>query len=116
MPYKCEKINLKPEQDRRRKLTDEQKQDIREHYATGTTSQRKLAAAYGVSRRLITFILDPEKKKRDLENRAARGGSKQYYDREKHTRTMREHRQYKQKLYVNGELKAEPGNLPEEKE
>ncbi len=45
MPYKFEYENMKmKEEDKRnRKLTDEQRQEIRELYATGKYSQRGLA-------------------------------------------------------------------------
>ena len=109
MPYKCEKIKLSETQDRRTKLTAAQREEIAEKYATGNYSQRQLARDYSVSRRLITFIIDPEKKRRDLENRAARGGSKQYYNREKHRETMKAHRRYKHGLYKAGELTAAQG-------
>ncbi len=106
MPYVSEKIKLKPSQDRRRKLTDEQKKEIHHKYnVVGGYSQRGLASEYGVSRRLITFIIDPSKKVKDLENRKARGGSKIYYDTEASTISKREHRRYKQGLYLKGELK-----------
>ena len=105
MPYKSEKIKIEgTDHDRRKKLSDADREAIREEYATGTTSQRKLAAKYGVSRRLITFVLDPKKKERDLECREQRGGSKHYYDREKNREYMKEHRRYKQKLYKQGEI------------
>jgi transposase len=58
-------------------------------------SQRKLAAMFSVSRRLITFIIDPKKHKRNLEVRNENGGSKAYYKRDKHTKAIREHRKYK---------------------
>ena len=48
MPYKSEKIKLSKEQDRRIKLTDEQRQEIRDKYATGLYSQRNLASEYNV--------------------------------------------------------------------
>lgn len=99
MPYTCE---IPKEHDRRIKLTDEQKEEIRRNY--GKISQRKLAAAFGVPRRLIQFIGDPDKKKRDLELRAARGGSNIYYDRKKHNLAMKKHRQHKQKLFLKGKL------------
>ena len=67
MPYKSEKIKLSKEQDRRIKLSDEQKEEIRAKYATGLYSQRGLALEYHVSRRLISFVLDDEKAKRAAE-------------------------------------------------
>ena len=106
MPYKSEKIKLSREQDRRIKLTDEQREEIREKYATGCYSQRGLAIEYNVSRRLISFILDDEKAKRAAEQFKARKSDGRYKpSKEKWAETMREHRQYKHKLYCNGLLK-----------
>lgn len=103
MPYKSAKIKIEgTSHDRRRKLTEEQKKDIRENKAG--LSQRKLAALYGVSRRTIQFILDPEKLERNKQARKERGGSKQYYDREKHNAYMRGHRKHKQDLFINGKI------------
>lgn len=106
MPYKSEKIKLSKEQDRRVKLTDEQKEEIRIKYKTGLYSQRKLATEYNVSRRLITFILDEEKAERAKEQFKERRVDGRYKpDKEKWARTIREHRRYKQELYLKGELK-----------
>ncbi|MBD3249928.1 hypothetical protein GF336_07820 [Candidatus Woesearchaeota archaeon] len=98
MPYKFEtdKIKLPKGKDRRVKLTEEERVKIKKLY--GKISQRKLARAFHVSRRLIQFIGDPDKYKQDLQRRAERGGSAIYYDREKHTKAMRKHRRYKQKI------------------
>lgn len=104
MPYKfqIDKLKIREEDDRRCKLTKKQRQEIRDKY--GTISQRKLAEMYGVSRRLIQFIGDPKKKERDLYLREQRGGSKIYYNKETWKDTMREHRQYKKRLYDGGKL------------
>ena len=59
--------------DRRCKLTQAQRQDIREN-AWGL-SRQDLARAFGVSQRLITLIQDPEKNARALENRRKRAAS-----------------------------------------
>jgi len=62
-------------------------------------SQRKLAAMFKVSRRLITFIQDPKKQEKNLEDRAARGGSKAYYKGgEEWNETMKRHRRRKHEL------------------
>lgn len=79
---------------------------IRHLYETTDTSQRKLATQFGVSRRLIQFILDPEKQKANLQAREDSGGSKQYYNKETHTKTMKAHRSYKKALYDASLLKA----------
>ena len=61
-------------------------------------SQRSLARMFNVSRRLITFVLDPEKQAENLKRRAERGGSKTYYNKEKHREYTKEHRKYKYKI------------------
>ena len=106
MPYKSEKIKLSKEQDRRIKLTDKQRIEIKEKYATGFYSQRKLAAEYNVSRRLITFVLDEEKAKKAAEQLKERRADGRYKpSKEEWAATIREHRAYKQSLYVKGKLK-----------
>ncbi len=106
MPYKCTPIKLKETQKRSVKLTSEQRAEIAKKYSTGRYSQRGLASEYGVSRRLVQFIIDPKKHEENLKRRDERGGSSQYYVKEKHTKAMREHRQYKQGLFLKGELDA----------
>jgi DNA-binding XRE family transcriptional regulator len=103
MPYKSEKIKISGgKYDRRVKLNPEQKKEI---YANELgLSQRKLALNYGVSRRTIQFILDPEKLKENLKRREERGGSKQYYNKEDWAKTMKEHRGYKQDLKLKGKI------------
>ncbi len=83
MPFKSEKIPLKETQKRSAKLTSDQKSEIVKKYETGKYSQRSLACEYGVSRRLIQFIIDPDKHKENLLRRQERGGSMQYYEKEK---------------------------------
>ena len=86
------------------KLTTEQRTEIFEKYKTGDYSQRELAREYNVSRRLITFIIDPQKMLDNLKRRDERGGSTQYYNKENHTEKTRVHRRYKQELYLKGLL------------
>jgi hypothetical protein len=89
-------------------LTDEQREEIKEKYSTGLYSQRALAREYKVSRRLISFIIDDEKYqkcKEQLKERRADGRYKP--TKEEWAKTMKEHRHYKQRLYLNGELTEE---------
>ena len=46
MPFKSEKIKLPQEYDRRRKLTDDQKDEIRHKHSTGFYSLNNLAKEY----------------------------------------------------------------------
>lgn len=108
MPFKHLKYKIKKEDDKRIKLTDNQREEIKKNY--GKISQRKLAKAFNVSRRLIQFIGDPEKKKRDLILRKIRGGSKIYYDKSKHRLAMKKHRKHKQELYLEKRLEGQDDN------
>ena len=105
MPYKSEKIKLSREQDRRIKLNAEQREEIKHKYSTGLYSQRQLAKEYNVSRRLITFIIDPEKEQRNKELFKERRADGRYKPTKgEWANTMREHRHYKEKLFREGKL------------
>jgi len=99
MPYKfaTDHKHLPEDKDRRRKLTREDRSAIRK-LASSDISQRELARMFGVSRRTIYFVLHPDKLEENKQLRRDRGGWKQYYDRDKNTKTMREHRRYKQTI------------------
>lgn len=86
---------LTPEQDKRRKLSASEHDYIRKRYADRgrPISHRQLAREYGVSKRLIQFILNPEKQaiaKRQYRERQKTGI---YYSKEKQREYMRTHRQ-----------------------
>ena len=104
MPYKAEKIKIEgTEFDRRIKLTDEQRQDIRELHSAGL-AQRELARRYRVDRRLISFIVNPAGYEENKKRRAERGGSKVYYEKEKHKNYIKSHRRYKQDLKISNKI------------
>ena len=108
MPYKSTKIKLSREQDRRVKLTEEQREEIRHKYETGLYSQRQLAAEYKVSRRLITFVLDSAKERHNAELFKERRKDGRYKpSKSEWAETIREHRQYKEELYKQGKLKED---------
>lgn len=94
MPYKFEYKHLikKREDDKRVKLSEDDKKEIRKIYAQGLMSQRQLATMFNVSRRSIQFVLDPEKLKRNYEQFKERSKDGRYYDKERHKKYMREHR------------------------
>lgn len=106
MPYKSEKIRLSPSQDRRRKLTDEQKEQIRELYETGLVSQRELARQFNVNRSTIQIIVNPNRAAK-VKRRIKEHWKDYRPDKEAWSETMREHRHYKQELYLKGELKED---------
>ena len=122
MPRISESIPINNELlDRRVKLTKAQKNEIVQKYKFGrlmaiagglhpSVSTRSLAKEYRVSKRTIQFILDPEKMKANYQRRVERGGSKYYYDNgirgEKWRLIMKNHRDYKEKLYKAGLIGA----------
>lgn len=104
MPHISDKIKLQPYQDRRRKLNEDQKEEIRKLYSSTMYSSRKLAEMYGVSKSLILIIVNPSRaesiKQRTKEHWRDYRPSKEVW-----AKTMREHRAYKHSLYLKGELK-----------
>ncbi len=89
------KIN--PVLDRRKKLSDADRQQIKDSHRIGV-SIRGIAAMFGVNRRLVQFILFPERQALNLKHREDRGGWKQYYDKDKWRESMAAHRDYKRKI------------------
>lgn len=103
MPRKSEKIKINNKKlDRRVKLTENDKLCIIEEYKTGLISMNALARKYNVSSRLIQFTLFPERKERARQLYKERRKDGRYYDKEKHTKAMREHRDYKEELHKKG--------------
>jgi len=103
MPYNFQYTHkhIPPDLDRRRKIPVTEHENIRKRYAKGE-SQRELARAYNVSRRLIVFILHPERLKGFQERRAKEKYSQKYYHEhmkgERWRDTMRKHRLYRQSI------------------
>lgn len=103
MPYISETIRLQGLQDRRRKLTDEQKIEIQKQYATGNWSLSKLGATFGVSKKTVLLLVNPNSAEK------AKEYSKENWrefqpSKEERNRITREHRHYKQQLYLSGQL------------
>lgn len=115
MPYKSEKIPLQPEQDRRRKLTDDQKEEIRRIYESGVCGMRPLAKQFGVSRSTIQIIVRPDRAER-VSQRIKEHWRDYRPSEEEWAAVMREHRHYKQSLYLKGELKEDDSNGVSEKD
>lgn len=101
MPYKTEKLSIEcPFMDNRSKLLPCQKEMVL-HYSNLGYSQRKIAAMFNVSRRLITFIIAPDKLKKNYQARVDRGGSAAYYNRQKNNDYQKKHRRRKHQLLSN---------------
>jgi len=100
MPYKIEKPyqRLPREKSRRVKISLAEHAAIKFSYHLGGMKIRELARHYGVDKRLIQFILFPERKEKNLADRAARGGSKKYYNRIKNNSAVRACRRHRYKI------------------
>lgn len=104
MPYKSEKIKLSGLQDRRKRLTDEQKKEIISLYALGLYSLNTLAKKFNVSKKTILIIVNPESKAKN-DKRIKEHWQDYKPDNATRAEIMREHRQYKHKLHTEGKLK-----------
>lgn len=104
MPYKSAKIPL-GKYDRRIKLTDTQREEIKELRKLGL-SYRVIAERYEVSKSLIILVCNPEIAERNRLAFIARSREGRYKpNKEKWAATIREHRAYKQRLYKEGKIK-----------
>lgn len=97
MPYKTEKMKLPPELDRRRKISNEQKEEIKHKYASGLYSLNKLAKEYEVSKKLILITVNSESRRKSEEY------IKEHWrdyrpDKAEWAAIMREHRAYKNRV------------------
>lgn len=106
MPYKSEKIKLQETQDRRRKLTSEQREEIKNLYSTGCYSLNDLAKQYNVSKKTVLLIVNKESAERAREYRKENWREWQRVGKE-HAEAIRKTRKYKQQLYQEGKLKEE---------
>lgn len=104
MPYKSSSIKLSETQDRRRRLTDEQKEEIRRIYAQGCCGTRPIAKQFGVSRSTVQVIVNPAIAQRQHDYMTQHWRDYRP-SKEKRAEIIREHRHYKQELYIKGELK-----------
>lgn len=104
MPYKSEKIKLKGLQDRRKKLTDEQRKEIEELYGTGFYSLNDLAKKFNVSKKSILLITNKNSAERARQYRKEHWKDWQRKG-EEHNKAINNTRKYKQRLYNEGKLK-----------
>lgn len=105
MPRISDKLSINnPTLDRRFKLTEKARENIRELYFDKSYTIRGIAKLYAkiCSRRTIQFVLFPNR----VEVVKARAKElkrwKKYNKKEIHTPAMRKHRAYKKELYEKG--------------
>ncbi len=102
MPSKLDKISVGKKFDRRIKLTPEQRKEVK--LLSKNLSQRALARKYGVSRRLIQFIIDPTSYKEHLKKQKENKSWQKYYDKESHRISIQKLRNYKKQLKEEGKI------------
>lgn len=105
MPYISDKIKIQDTKyDRRRKINDEQRQEILELRNKGL-SYNKIARKYEVSKSLIIDICNPDiAEKRRIANRERQREGRYAYTKEEWAAVIREHRAYKHRLYKEGKI------------
>ncbi len=97
------KFKLPRPLDRRVVLTPEVEAAIRAEYIPYVVSQNTLAKKYGISKRLVSFVLHPEKRQACAEQFKQRREDGRYKpSKEKWRKTMAEHRSYKYLALANG--------------
>lgn len=106
MPYKAEKIKLKGLQDRRKKLTDGQREEIRQLYGTGCYSLNGLAKKFDVSKKTVLLIVNENSAERAKQYRKENWREWQG-TKEEHREAIKKTRHYKHQLYKDGKLKDE---------
>ena len=97
MPYKSEKIKLHGLQDRRKRLTDEQREEIKELYGTGLYSLNNLAKRFEVSKKTVLLIVNKESEERAKQYRKEHWKEWQRTGKE-HNEAIKNTRRYKHKL------------------
>lgn len=103
MPYKVEKTRLPQHLDRRVKLLDEDKDEIRKLYKSGLYSLNGLAKQYSVSKKTILLIVNPQSKEKN--DRYIKEHWMDYkQDKEQHNLSIKKTRRYKQDLRLKGEI------------
>lgn len=98
MPYKHEYTHTKlPRRlDRRIKLTEQDRVEIKKLISTTNLSDALIAEQYWVHRKTIYYIRNPEQHKKEKEQYKIRRLDWRYYNKEKQREAIKETRRYKQ--------------------
>ena len=103
MPYKSTKIKLQGLQDRRRKLTDEDIEEIKRLYVPHVFGAQKIANMFGVNKATILYIVSPHFK--ETRQKYVKEHWREFQQKgDEWNEAMKKHRKYKQELYLKGEL------------
>jgi len=88
------------------KLTEAQREEIKELYTTTKTSYQKVADMFEVSKRLVYFIVNPDKAEQARAGYKIRRQDGRYYNKELHKLAMRKHRKHKGEVHTWAVLNA----------
>lgn len=110
MPYCSEKIKLPEHLDRRRKLMSADKATIEARYKRGEGSLRSLALEYGVSKKTIQLIVNPEIKRKS-DQYIKENWPKYRLSKQEHAKCIRNLRHYKHELYLKHEISKDDENV-----
>ena len=104
MPFLTDKLALdNPFLDRRTRLLPCQRERTLALRGQDGLSYQAIADTMGVSKRLVYFVINPDKQADQKTKAVLRRADGRYYDKGRHTTSVREHRRHKQTL-----LKAHP--------
>ena len=98
MPYAHRKKKIPRELDRRVKITEMQHENIKTMYFFERLAQREIARQTRVSRRMVSFILFPEREIICKQQHKERRKDGRYYNPKTWPKVMKEHRHYKQSI------------------
>lgn len=101
-------MKLSETQDRRKKITEKQKQEIEDLYSTGSYSLNNFAKLYKVSKKTILLIVNKESAARAKQYRKENWREWQRKGDEWNA-VQRKHRKYKYDLYKEGKLEENNG-------
>lgn len=91
--------------DRRKKLSDKDKEDIRKMYKQGESIHAIARAFEGIcSRRMIQFVIYPERDARLKAIRSKEKGHLKYYDKDKHREAIKQWRRHKKQLFKDKKI------------
>lgn len=101
MPYAHIRKKIPRALDRRVKVSETTRENIKTMFYFERLAQREIARRTGVSRRMVNFIIYPERMKRNAEQHKERRKDGRYYDPKTWPSVQREHRHYKQSIKNN---------------
>ncbi len=97
------KLKIPKHLDKRRKLTDDQRAEIKRLFDSGQTNKSELAKKFNVGRKLIGCIVHPERMERHLSQNRERNRGKT--DKERNAAAQTRYRERKKDLFLDGKIR-----------